>query len=448
MRKDLSGLIQTLEKSATEIALSGADDREQRLSKSFSEFEAAMFAQLDDVLPNEEQLAKGVNHIGSFAHAVRQASNAMELVKAEAPEEISDLADDWINVGVTALRTMVNGTAEVPADGENLERLERQGNLAKLMTPDGEEMLVKTDLPQDYHEFLTDPVDLLADYATHGQIFTERARMIAEDLQKSEMLPDQVVEEFPELFDLPMSKALEDENLGTGDDPDAAEDPGGDQGDDDLPQNPIEMMVRLASIMVVIGGSILQSQGQGAPPMMGDENGQRPDNTAGPTGPVGGGAPPPSHREPPPTSRRQPPDELRRQEPDFGDVTLEKILKGEVAVSDTVADALEELDRLRKASTNEGDLRKQLLGTTAELTKLKDMVKQLQAQPAPAKGVTMVVEKRDDVQPLPQSTGEVDLNKAVADIERLRETDPEAASRALLKVTHATGGRPFVSFEG
>lgn len=458
MRKDLSGLIATLAKSVTGISTTQPlESRDELMAKSFSEFEATLLERLDPVLPpDEEPLAKGLNHIATFANALRSAGNTVNALQTgkpswmvssdggdadeKLPDEISDMLTDWINVGVDCLRSMVNSTAELPNESE-LRRLERSGNLAKIATFEGDELLVKTELPEDYHEFLTDPVEMLANMALHGQVFTERARAIAEDLQKQDALPDEIVQSFPELFEPPMAKAR-DENVGTGGDPDAAPDPGTDPNGpddgtgDDAPQNPIELITRLASIIVVVAGSVLQGQGGGAP-----------DDTDVDTGTDDGTNAPPVGN---PTSRLPP--QLRRQAPSF-DVPLKKILAGEVEVDPELADALEELDKLRKIAAAakpaqpDAELRKQLDGANTELAKLKEMVERLQKQPAPAKGTVMVVEKRDDTPgPLPQS-GPVDLNKIAAEVERLRDVDPDGAARALLKATHAGGGRPFVSFE-
>lgn len=461
MRKIIADHIDLLNKTASEIALSAADNREELLTQSFDQFRDVLLEDLEPILPpDNEPLAKGLNFIAGFASTLRQTRSAVDalqagrpfLAKADdpaevMPEEMSDMLDDWVNVGISCLRAMVNSTAELPNEGENLARLERQGNLAKLAGADGEEILIKTELPPDYHEFLTDPVDMLADFATHAQVFQERARAIAMDLEKQDALPDQVIEEFPELFpDLmeELTKAPppfppkrgaaptgDDEELGAGGDPDASPDPGADANADDTPQNPIEMMVRLASIIVVVGGSILQAEGGDQTDEMNQDQDQIPgDNTANPAGPS------PSR---PPVFAKQ-----AKQSSVF-DVPLEKILGGEVEVDPTVADALEELLELRKSAAEAQTLRQELTGTTTELGKLKAMVEQMQKQPAPAKGHTMIVEKRDDT-PQPSSSGD-DMAKRAQRIEELRETNPEAAARELLKVTHSAGGRPFVSFQ-
>lgn len=478
MRKTLETLVSTLNASVSEIALSGVTDQEEHLTKSFGEFKAALLAEMDPFLPVEDEpLAKGLNHVATFANALRDMANRVRALQTgqprwmvsdgndgeaeRLPPEISDQLDTFLNLGITVLRAMVNDTAELPTD-EELERGDPAviDGLAKIELLSGEDMLVKTALPVAYHEFLTDPVDLLGQYAMGGRALTNQALALASELAKRDELPEAILEIYPELFEelgkagaVPPGKKAParaaapggaaggggDENVGDGNDPDAGQEPqdpaddpnaGGADMTDDAPQNPIEMIVRLASIIVVVGGSVLQAGGgnMADDTNPGDEAGMPSDMT----GAGGGGNP------------------LQRRAPvtDIGDVPLAKILRGEIAVAPDVADALE---AGMKALTENADLKKRLGTNDASLAALRATVARLEKAAAPAKGIVsgqaFTLGKADDVGGgLAKAVDQVAA--VVSSIDTLQKSgaDPEGdlAARQLMRLTHATGGQPFV----
>jgi hypothetical protein len=452
MRKEIADHLDTLKKSITEIALSGVDNREELLSKSIDQFHTA----LDPILPQDrEPLDDGLEPIAAFADLLEKASDSVALVKTDVAPEAGELMDRFIDVGVTVLRGLVNATGSVIETEQELDKAEKAGQVVEIKTLDGEGYLVKSDLPEQFHQFFTDPVDLLSEYAQLGRQFSNQAIALADDLNKAELLPEGIAEAFPELFEVQvdgerLGKAFpppkkknpfgasppagpgDDENVGDGADPDAANDPGdgADDGDgdmdepdvtDDTPQNPVEMMVRLASIIVVVGGSMLQAQGGDQPGMDADANDQSDVSGMPDDEPRNAGL-----------MRQEPVGSLQKFEP-----TMDSILSGRVAVHPTVADALEEGITLRKRND---DMTKQLTDTQAQLATLQATVDRLSRQPEPPKGALFTVNKSAETV-LP---GVANSAAEAERIAQMAQTDPELASKQLLKGIHAGGGVPLI----
>ena len=263
MLHELSPLFETLQKSVIEISASGAENSEALLRKSLDEFQSTMISHLEPILPAPyEPLAKGLNHIAMFANTLRDVERSITAIKTgrpawmsspegmpeeKVPAEVADQMDRFLDVGVLTLRTMVNDAAELPMDDADLERAEAVGALAKIESEDGApEVWVKTELPEDYRDFLIHPVDLLAKSAEMGRFFYNTAQAIAEPLDANGMLPDSFIDAFPELF------KLDDEDIGTGGDPDANADPGDAAGDltDDATMPDWTIVARMAAAMV------------------------------------------------------------------------------------------------------------------------------------------------------------------------------------------------------
>jgi len=120
------------------------------------------------------------------------------------------------------------------------------------------------------------------------------------------------------------------------------------------------------------------------------------------------------------------------------DVPLAKILAGEVAVSDSVADALEEREVLRKSVAS---LTAEQAQNRDALRKLQDTVTRLSAQPAAPKGAVFALGKADDAAYVPGQTTRASEETRIAE---LAKVNPEAASRELLKIVHSGGGTPLV----
>jgi hypothetical protein len=425
---DVFGL---LEKSLIGIAAGGAENQETLLHQTLSEFRDALMEKLEPFFisgATEETLEKGLNHVSMFANALRDLDRTVQAIKTGrpswmsnsdgmAPEEVSDGAkskmDLFLRLGVTTLQSMVNDTAEELDEQDDLERAEAAGELHKIECYDGFDLMVKTALPPAYREYLTDPVDLVADWAEGARALTNMALEMAEPMIKMGALPAAIVEEYPELFE-----KAEDETLGTGADPDDASDPG-DPGADpgDAPQDPIEMITRLASIIVVVAGSL--QQGAGADPTDDPTDPNSADNTAG---------------MPNDNSGTQP---LQRQARgfDIGDTPLAKIYSGEVAVHPTVADALEKLAKLEKDAAKFTEAESQLGLLRATVTRLQKM-------PAPPKGALFAVNKGNDVVIEGQATNRVEEEQQR--IEALAKSNPEAAAKEMLKIVHLGGGTPIV----
>lgn len=467
MRKDVAGHVDTLRSSVIEIANSPVENREELLTKSLNEFHATLEDTLDDLYGVEDEpLEKGLNHVSAFASALNRMNQVVTAIKTGRPNYMIDSdsnstpepvpagielgLDHFMRCGLFVLRSMVNDTGEFPDGDEELERAEEAGMLAKIETPDIGDIPILTMLPDDLRVYFTDPLELMLESADLGQELTKRAIDLADLVIGSQReIPEDIIEAYPEIFgveDEELGKAGgapfppkrkpqagdtgqggDDENAGDGGDPNAASDPtdqgaqgdqgdGGDAGDmtDDTPQNPIEMIARLASIITVISGSLMQGA-QGA------------DQGAAGGGATGGMAM---------GSEDQRNVGLQRGEP-ISEVPLAKILAGEVEVDDTVADAIEELMKRREETPA---LTKQLTDANDALAQLRKTVAELQARPAPAKGVMKVVPvtKQEDGQ-----TGST-AQETAAEIDRLSKANPDGAVRLLIKQAHSTGGRPLV----
>lgn len=443
MRKDITALVDTLRTSVAEIAASQRDDRDELLTKSLGEFNATLLAKLEPVLPSEDEpLEKGMNHIALFAGVLRDAANRVHAMKTgqprwmvsdggadgaqeSLPDDVEAMLDNFVHVGVLALQAMVNDTATLPEDDDALTRAEKAGELAKIETLDGGELLVKTALPEAYHGWLTDPLDLVVGYADAARSMTDRAIGLAEPMAEAGALPEDLVKAYPELFEPDALAKATDEDVGTGGDPNAAADPGSDQdgGDDetdDAPNNPIEMIARLCSICVVIAGSLLQNAGQSTDDGTVDLN--------------AGGSP---------GQMADQPNALARSAP--SDMTLAKIYAGEVEVDPALADALESLEDLRKQAAQFEQQTSELTATKSQLGKLEETVQRLSQMAAAPKGALNTValgKNQDSGLPTP------DLDQRVSRIAEMAKTNPEAAAREMVKAVHGGGGRPLLDMSG
>jgi hypothetical protein len=358
-----------------------------------------------------------------------------------------DALDRFLQGGALTLRTLANNTGEVldPDDQRALKMAERAGTLAKVDAFYGEDMLIKTALPGELHELLTDPVEIMGDLVGMSRAYLDAATQIAEPLAKADLLPEDMSEIYPELFEPALDKAFPpkrkdpnatadgptppsapprpraaapdpgqtqagDEDVGDGSDADP-QDPG-DAAGDDATQNPIEMMVRMASIIVVVGGSLLQAQNGG------DQDSQ------------GLGATTDS-----PMQRIVP----------IEDIPLAKIESGEIVVSDSLADALVERltmrDSLAKAQQDLAAKTQAEQDLITSMAKMQETITRLSKTPVPlAKGAVFQPSKGGDAQPVPG----VDQSERLAALEKLAGTNPEAAAKEMLKMVHARGGSPLV----
>jgi hypothetical protein len=386
MRKDFVDQIERLRQSVGEIMGSGVDNREELLGKSFEQFSTALGETVAMVYGDEpEPLAKGLNHIATFASALNRLNQVINAIKTgrpgymmdgndgapsePLPDEIASDLDGFLSNGVLVLRSMVNNSVELPTTDAELRRAEAAGELVKLETSLGE-MLLKTALPDDLREYLSDPVELILDRVDLAREHITMAKRIAGDLASAGMEFDpEMVEACPEVFVLendgltkagapfppkkrpvaggssgaetpPRSSTGAAQNTGgTADDgPDDVSGDGADdqgQGDepsdltDDLPQDPIEMCIRLNSMAVVILGSIQKGMGSGANPGQGADPAANGSLVGNPMDPRNVGL-------------------QRSAGLAIGDVPLAKIFDGEVEVHPSLADYLDSMEQLAK----------------------------------------------------------------------------------------------------
>ncbi len=473
MRKDVSGLVDTLYDSVAGIVASASPDTNDLLTKSFTEFGNALGEQLEaEYGPDPEPLAKGLNHVSAFANALMKMEVSVQAIKAGTPIYADDnepvvastaaALDRFMGHGIVLLKQLANDTARIPDDEEDMERAEQAGELIKIESQFGDEMLLKTDLPEDLAAYLTDPLDLMTEIAGLGSSMIEDARGIADALLGSDpdSIPEEVAEQYPLVFE-PLEKEFppkkkangggspfgaqrgqssdqNDSGDDEGDEPDDGGDEQGAQGQgamaaqggpggaggpadisDDTPQNPIDTITRLASIIVVISGSLQQAMGGGQQP-------QQPDMAGGQGGdPRNVG--------------------LQRGEPIL-DQPLQKILQGEAEIQIpgmgqmTMAEALEELGELRKAVPQ---LSKALNEKGDALSLLKTRYDQIASQSVRSPGMqkAVPVSKAEDSVP-GTHTQENDMEK----LEQLQNADPEGGSAAkfLIGRVHQGGGVPLV----
>lgn len=436
MRKDIAALLETLQKSLAGIADSGAENREELLTKSMQQFEEHLLNLIGPAMPfSEEDLAQE-HPVVLFHHSLTKLAADLEMIKAAAADAgMDDPFDRLLAAGTFTLRSLASDSTTPIETRREYALAERAGTLVKILSFDGDDLLVKSDLPPDLHEFILDPMDLMADSVEVSRSFLDVGLDLAEPLVKAELIPEDFAASYPELFE-PLEKAASPfppkkklpgaaaaappdptADAGGGDDPDdgadtAGADGGQDMGDtagDDATQNPLETIVRLASIIVVVGGSILQAGGQ-------DQGGQSM----------------------PPNQDATGGDPLQRSIP-LEDVPLAKILSGEVVVSDELADALEEREVLRKSVgtvTGERDTLR------ADLAKMQKTLAQLQKQAIPdPKGAVFQVDKSGETRP----AGAVDTATELGKLEKMAATDPDRAAREAMKMIHATGGVPIIA---
>lgn len=472
MQKEITGLVEQLKKSATEIMMSGVDDREALLTKSFGEFTDALTSQIAPVLPEEEEpLEKGLNHIASFASTLRMVANDVQRMKGkpgnyypsdsyereELPEEIAAMMDNVVHMGVLTLQQMVNDTVILPADDDAVGKAEAAGTLAKIAMTDGTDLDVITPLPEKYHDLLVDPLTLAAKWGDAARGVRKNTITLLKSLaQVEDGIPDDFIEAYPEFFEQPVRKAFgkpfgrkkddeaddgtttegdgegadttgEDDEEGQDDGTGTADDTDGAMTGDDTPTNHLELLTRLLSVSLVIAGAMAQAAGintgadQGDTDPM-DATGVGAGNMAGG---IGGSAP------------------LRRS--GDGDLTLAKIYAGEVVVPDDLADALEELDRLKAEAGEVAELRKQaseVESTKRDLAKLQETIERLGKMAAPAKGAvsTVAVGKAGDV----SGAGAKSNDDRARELVELSKRDPHRAAAELIKSVHAAGGMPLI----
>ena len=469
MRKEFETMLDLLKTSVIEIAESGADDRTGLLVKSLNEFSHALNQKVDEIAgPEPEMLEKGLNHCSVWASALNQLNRTAQALKegrpsymldnggneaAPLPKHIVDDIDRTIQAGVFALKEMVNETIEMPIDDEEMQRAEQQGQLVKFEGEIVGDLLIKSSLPESMLQYLEDPVVLMAEAVEIGRSFLDRSRDAADVLMKGELIPEDVMVEFPEIFeplnkappprkkpvamDMPISGGTDDVNgdgsadQGDGEEPlddesgadyDTENDEDGSSGG--MPQDPLATAARLASMLLLILGAMMEGQ-KGASNDLPQAN----DTFAGdPNDPANVG--------------------MQRSEP-AAFIPMRKILNGEVEISEGSAVRLtgEDLDLLEELVQSQEQL-PELLKTIEQkdeaLEKLRTAYDRLSKTPMPMPGPVrqppVAVTKQQDG----PATG-VSAEDVASKIQHLQKVSPEGDRSAaeLIKMVHAQGGRPL-----
>ncbi len=472
-------LVGTLRESVLEIARSDPTRLEELLDTSLEQFGGALEKRFVDIAgPLPEVLAKGLNHVSAFASALNRINQTVQAIKAGRPsymidadssmpeaaidESIAEQLDRFIRAGVFTLRVMVNDTAELPETDAELQRAQRAGRLAKLdFGEDGGEVMLITDLPDAYLDFFASPLEMLKEAGEIGRDWTMVSAEVADALLDGGMeFPEALVKSLPQVFDLLLDEddaateatpvdlratllkklppprrpaadpnAEDPEDMGgeadaSGEDPEADDQGEGDEEldtSDDMPTDPLQVVIRLLSTGIVILGSIAQGgSAEGMP--VDQEAGDQTDMDDNPG--------------------------LRRSAPVFGAVPLAKILDGTIVVHDSVADALIEADKLRKQlpqiQAEKGQLVAEKDVLLEQLEKLKGKVKELEKTPAAGGGMAKVLtlSKSEDIA---AGNGEgPDPEKETQRIAALAKIgDGDAAATELIKHVHGGGGRPY-----
>jgi hypothetical protein len=281
MRKIFADKLDLLKASITEISAAAPESRDALLAKSFSEFEADIGATLDEVAPEPEPLAKGLNLISSLASLLTQVETTVKCIcegkayryseaNEECPEHIQMGLHHFLAIGEMVLREMVNDHVEMPEDEMDAEKAHQAGQLFKIDS-DGGELLIKSRLPEHLVAFAEDPALLAIDRIALGRELVATGRDVLIAMDDQGLLPPELQKAIP-----PEDDDSEDETDQTADAGDMGEDTGdgsdmgdgtdedGAGGDDTDQMDPLEVIVRLASAIMVVGGSLIQAQGGSA----------------------------------------------------------------------------------------------------------------------------------------------------------------------------------------
>jgi hypothetical protein len=291
MRKIFADKLALLKTSIAEISNAAPETRDALLAKSFSEFEADIGATLDEVAPEPEPLAKGLNLISSLATLLTQVETTVKCIcegKAyrysdadeECPEHIQLGLHHFLAVGEMVLREMVNDHVEMPEDEMDAEKADRAGQLFKIDSA-GTVLLIKSALPENLVGFAQDPALLAIDRIELGRDLVAMGGDVLVALDQQGVLPDELRKAIPpemgsdddagDEMDGDESADAGDEGMDDGSGDDGSGDDGGD-GTDQM--DPLEVIVRLASAIMVVGGSLIQAQGGSASEDEGEMGGE------------------------------------------------------------------------------------------------------------------------------------------------------------------------------
>lgn len=270
-----SQMLGALRTSATEIMAAGGGDAEFRLAKSFDEFEAAFGGELAKVAPaSPEQL----DAVSLLADRIAGVHEAIELIEEGHCASIGRMpSDDAIflakgvaHLGTLALQYAASDMADFAA-GEN--DLDDGEVLMKIADTQGNEMLVKTALPDHSAQLVAHPEVVLGGLADFGLQFLD---FLGFDLTRP------LVKKAPPFVKKERDARAQDEEGAEDDEGDESEDEG-DYGDDEGAEaegedgagddidglNPLERVARLTSVALLEIANLKEAMGADAGGMEG-----------------------------------------------------------------------------------------------------------------------------------------------------------------------------------
>ena len=166
MTKAFSDILQGLRTSAVEILQSDASDREQLLTKSFEQAEAALGEELVKVAPVGPDEA---DYITVFADRVVELQAVAEAIEGGACQKMADadptegvvlLLKSYAALGNVVLAALAAEHVAEVAEGEDLAKAEGAGLQLLKFGDEQDEILLKTTLPEDLHVLIADPAEI------------------------------------------------------------------------------------------------------------------------------------------------------------------------------------------------------------------------------------------------------------------------------------------------
>jgi hypothetical protein len=423
---ELEPMVDMLRKSVTSIVAAAPANQEELLAKSFSEFHAAAKETIEAELAKsvtpavEEPLFKGFGTVGRVANLVGSLAGQIATIKrgyeqwnvdkdgnppADAdpasPELVEHLEDLLLHAEML-MRVAVNDQCEPMDDGEMAE-----SGMHVVMVPitGGGQMAVKTHLPEGLAKYATDPNDIdniLIDQGMNmlalGGVDTEA---LGKAMQGGELAKD--ITGGGAAAPMPMSSA------------DAASQAGAGLPDDGQPENPLDVIGRLAALIMVQVDYVQQ--------MMDGTN--EPTDPTGEADPGAGGG--------------------SESNPSVSDAeaAAKAVTTGNLAKVDTASE--EVLQKvLKEHGLDLGALKKMAddnLALTTKLNEFEQLVPELLAKAEPPKAplISTSVSKENEDAAL--------LNAAPVVEPDLSKMSPQSRAMELMKRQHRTAGRPSNGIE-
>jgi hypothetical protein len=179
-------MVDRLRQSVAEIIASEAGNKEELLAKSFDEFQDAL-AEAEEIESEELEMEddEDVDPVVAFADAIANADEiaAMLIDSGQVDEQTAHIFDQLAMVSDLSLRCLAN-TRALPVEEEEYDELEAMKSdgisvhempLAKNYEDEPDSILVKTDLPPEVAQFITDPAEIEEAMAAIGMEMAEAA---------------------------------------------------------------------------------------------------------------------------------------------------------------------------------------------------------------------------------------------------------------------------------